>query len=150
MSDVKEIEQRSWAVTGRAASNVVAAGVAALAATHGVDVPAAVAVAGLSGSLSEEAVAKLASIRLQRLQRFADTSEVESGVSLDELVADALGEPRKLELLWVASEAASRASDDWKIDMLARTFVYGIQNDDTVDAATVIVDVRQLSRCISR
>ncbi|GGM90338.1 hypothetical protein ACFFX1_41390 [Dactylosporangium sucinum] len=142
-----ELERRAWPTAGRAIGNITNNAVAALLTLHyGFDPQSAAVHGAVVGSIGEELISLAASWRLKNLDRFARTVEDESdGLTFDEVVSGVMDDERKLGLLLVASEAASRAGDEWKIDLLARTFVHGVGNDDKVDAANLILDVvRQL------
>jgi hypothetical protein len=122
--------------------------VTALATLAGLGPAEATTVGALSGSLAEEGVSLIASLRERRLrnvERFSAVAVEAAGVPLSDLLEDAAGDPAALELLAQTVEAAARSLDDWKIDLLARAFVDGLRHSETVDASAVIIDVvRQL------
>lgn len=138
------VEQRAWGVAGRATGNSVAAGVTALATMIGLGGVEATIVGAVGGSLAEESVAVVASLRerrLRNLERFGGATSKAAAKELNELLREASGDPSTLELLAQAAEAAARSFDDWKIDLLARVFVDGLRNQDSIDVAAVVLDV---------
>ncbi|PWK30308.1 hypothetical protein BC793_13931 [Actinoplanes xinjiangensis] len=92
-----------------------------------------------------EFLAKRWADRAERVERFGVTVAEQSGTSLDELLDDALTDPRKLEVLARAVEAASRALDEEKIDLLARVYVVGVHDQALIDESSILVDsIRQI------
>ncbi len=85
--------------------------------------------------------------RARNVDRMVLTAEDEAQIPAPELLRAASGDPRLLELLAQAADAAARSFDDWKIDTLARVFVQGARGEEHVDAAQIVLDVvRQLER----
>lgn len=145
---------RAIAVTSRAAGNTVSPAIAALFTLAGVATGqpvmavAAVLAGALAGSLTEEAVGLVASVwrdRQERIQDFARAAEDEADRSIEDLLAEAMKDAKVRELLARSVETAARSLDDWKIDLLAATFVGGLRDDALVDDVLLLVEaIRQL------
>jgi hypothetical protein len=138
---MSEVARRAVNTFANAAGNTVSPGVAALCVTAGLPIQEAVAIGATAGAITEEAINLLAERRRQvtgRVERFAATAEQESGRSLEDLLLEAAGDQRKLELLARTTEAAARSLDDLKIDLLARTYVHGSHTDDRIDHALIV------------
>jgi hypothetical protein len=149
LAAVGELAERATAVIGRTVnSGIVALSMQLLCNAAGVafGAPEIGAVAGtftgaVAGSVAEELVNvnyRLWADPFGRLERFRDVAEEASGVSLDELLAEAGKDPRTLQLLARTSEEAARSLDGWKVDMLARAFVDALRTDKVDEAAVVI------------
>ncbi|MDG4764423.1 hypothetical protein O7632_09950 [Solwaraspora sp. WMMD406] len=84
---------------------------------------------------------------MMNVERFTQTAAAEAGMSAESLLKQIAGDPRELELFAQVAEVASRSLDGWKVDLLARIFVHGTQDEDKVDGAVLAFDaVRQLER----
>lgn len=123
------------------------AGLAA-GAPPGAGTAVGVIVGAAAGSASEELVDVSRALwfeRTERVARFADAAETAAGADLADLIDDAAQDPRKLELLALAVEAAARSLDGEKIDTLARAYVAGTKDAPAIELAPIVIDtVRQL------
>ena len=139
-----DVERRSWDVAGRAAGNSVAPGVAALAAIAGIPPETAVVAGSFVGALTEEAVDIAEQVLRRRRNRISELGERISAAnesSLEAVLNEARGNPRKLELLAQVAEAASHSFDGWKIDLLANLYVRSGSSEDTIDNALLVLEV---------
>jgi hypothetical protein len=140
--------QRVWDVAGRAAGNTVSPGVSALLTIAGIPLEGAIIAGNIAGALTEEGidvVEQLVRRRRGRVYRFGALITEEAGSPLEQVLEDAAANPRRLELLAQAVEGASRARDDWKVDLLAKVYVHGAADDDKLDHMAILLDVvRQL------
>jgi hypothetical protein len=154
LDTVGELAERTAAVLSRAIGNTVSPAVAALMTAAGVAAGRpefaawAVPASALAGSLTEEGIALVRQSwtdRGERVQLFAETAADDAGCTLDDLLAEAIRHPAKLELLVQAVEGASRALHQAKVEALARIVASGIVDDTKVDEMLVMMDVvRQL------
>lgn len=92
----------------------------------------------LAGSASEALVDinyRLWSKRVNCVDRFVESLATEACVPAEEVLREISEDPQVLELFAQVAEAASRALDGWKIDLLAQIFVHGARDEAKVDAA---------------
>lgn len=154
MTCVGEIEKSAWAAVAKTAGGTVGSAIGGLLAAAGLvtgnpvlevgAVPAGAFAAAVTESMVEFG-ARQWQARAERVERFGATAATEADTTLDALVDDALADPRKLEVLGFATEAASRALDEKKIDLLARIYVHGVRGHDLIDETAVMIDaVRQI------
>jgi len=154
MRIVDDLMKRAINVAGRASGNIVSPAVSALCTLAGVATgrpelaTIGVPVGALAGALTEEAAGIVGQVwrdRQGRVEHLVGTAEEEAGQPIEELINAAMAEVRLRELLTRSVEAAARSLDDWKIDLLAATFVRGVQDDAIVDDALLLVEaIRQL------
>jgi hypothetical protein len=81
--------------------------------------------------------------RFERVRRFAEVVEEESGHAIEDLVVDDLGLGAKRELLGRTVEAATDARSAWKTRTLARAFVRGAEDGDLIDETLMFVHLLQ-------
>ncbi len=103
-----------------------------------------------AGSVAEAMVGvgyRLWSDRVERVKQFTESVSAEAGVPAEDVLREAMEDPRTLELFAQVAESASRALDGWKIDLLASIFVRGARDGANVDVAAMVFDaVRDLQR----
>ncbi|MEH1057088.1 hypothetical protein V6U89_18035 [Micromonospora sp. CPCC 206171] len=149
-----EVEKPAWSVVAKTAGNTVGSAVGGLLTAAGlvtgnpVLAIGAVPVGAFAGAVTENMVefgARQWQVRAERVERFGAIAATEADTTVETLVDEAFADPRKLEVLGLATEAASRALDDRKIDLLARIYAHGAYRHDLIDETAVMLDaVRQI------
>lgn len=151
---MSEVQKSAQSVVAKTAGGTVGSAIGGLLAAAGLAtgnpglavgaVPAGAFAAAVTESMVEFG-ARQWQARAERVERFGDTAATEADTTLDALVEEAFTDPCKLEVLGRATEAASRALDDGKIDLLARIYAHGVHGHDLIDETAVMIDaVRQI------
>jgi hypothetical protein len=146
---VSELAERVGATLARASGNTVGPGVAGLMMLASVVLgnPDLAIWAGpasaLAGSATEEMVdyarATLTS-RLKQVEYLDDDIQSQLGVSHEDLVEQALGDPKLLKLLADTVQGAAEAHDTSKVHTLAQAYVRGARDGALVDEMTLLVE----------
>jgi hypothetical protein len=154
MGGMGEIEKSAWAVVAKTAGGTVGPAIGGLLAAAGLVTGnpvlgvGAVPAGALAGAVAErlvEVATRQWQTRVEGVNRFGATAAAAADTTVDALVEEALADPRKLEVLGQATEAASRALDDRKIDLLARIYAHGVHGHELIDETAVMIDaVRQI------
>jgi hypothetical protein len=149
-----EIEKSVWSLVAKTAGGTVGPATGGLLAAAGLVTGnpvlsiGAVPAGAFFGAVAERMVevgVRQWQTRVERVDRFGTTAAAEANITVDALVEEALADPRKLEVLGRATEAAARALDERKIDLLARIYAHGVHGHDLIDETAVLVDaVRQI------
>ncbi|GIF15140.1 hypothetical protein [Actinoplanes teichomyceticus] len=146
-------EVQSWVVpiSAKTAGALVGGGVGSLIVLAGLATSNPLLVIGgpaLAAAATErmtEFAVKQWTDRAERVERFGTTAAEQSGTSLETLLDDAVADPQKLEVLSRAAEAASRALDQEKIDLLARVYASGVYDQALIDESNILIDnIRQI------
>ena len=127
-----DLDKRTGPTVDRMVGGASGATVSLLAAL--VMGPEAAAIMGNAfGPLVEEAsyaVRRVALRRGSKIEAAGDAACHEGQCTLEDLVDEAVGDDRKLELIARALEAAARAEEDRKIDALGRSLARGVLTND--------------------
>jgi hypothetical protein len=129
-----ELEMRSGAAFDRIVGNVANTGVSVWLTSSTGSPEAASTIGGMVGPLAEEisfAVRRALGIKAARGQRMIEAVAVRTGTDTQDLLAELLSDPLKMELLLQALEAAGRSTTEAKLDLIAELLATGALAEDT-------------------
>lgn len=147
---VTEIEKRAVEVIADTVGDTVTPAVTALLATAAVVThnPAlgvlSVPTGALAGALSKQGtqlVIETLRDRAQRVQALADAIEEETGEPAEDFISGHVDDGEKRALLGHIVDAATDAKTSWKIHLLAKAFVRGLDNAELIDETLYFVEV---------